>query len=261
MSGRTRRPFKKQHKRIDSGKRAVAKEVDMGPALHLLDRPAFMRSPPSDSERTESVASDAYVLEAEEQVELEDTAGILLDMIEADGESLSSLQRNGLRYPREGGAGKRPRIAISQGHPNAKIEIETGSSVLSADGGADIDAADTLLELSQGGHIFTEGNTRLKSSADKYWVEGDTVAANIRNNVSSKQGPQSLSPMSTGPVAKRALSPRKQCLMEMCADRPDYRGSEDEDRRGFRRHGTPSMRQREIMEGRRGQACSKDGRV
>nr|OQO28584.1 hypothetical protein B0A51_05403 [Rachicladosporium sp. CCFEE 5018] len=250
MPGHTSSPSKKYHKRIDSGKKAVAKEVDMGPALHLLNRPACMRSPPSDSERTESVAGDTCALEVEEQAELEDAAGTLLDMMESDGKGYSSLQRNGLSYPREGGAGKNSQIVISRGHPNARMAVEASSTVLSTDGGADIDAANTLLELSQGAHVFTEGNTRLKRGADDYWAQGDVVAANIRNNVSLVPESRSLSARSTGPVAKRALSPRKQCLMEMCADKPGDHSSEDEDRRGLRRHRTPSMRQREIMEGR-----------
>nr|OQO27870.1 hypothetical protein B0A51_04839 [Rachicladosporium sp. CCFEE 5018] len=220
MSGRTPSPSKRASQRDSKGVDNT-KLTDVASTLHLLDRPACMRSPPSDSERTESVAGDACApLEVGEQAEMEDAAGVLLDLIEADGKGHAGLQRNGREYAREGGAGKISQIAISQGHPNAKIEIVTSSGVLLADEIVDIDAANTLLELSQGGHVFTEGNTRLKKGVDKYWAQSDAMSANIRNNVSSEQESQLLSPKSTAPVAKKALSPRKQCLMDMCADKP-----------------------------------------
>ncbi|OQO09133.1 hypothetical protein B0A48_06024 [Cryoendolithus antarcticus] len=211
-----------------------------------------MRSPSTDSECTESVTGDTSALEVGEYAHMVDAAGILLNMIEANRSKDLSVRKRGLAYRHEGGAGESPETETSQGHPNAKIEIETGSSVLSADSGAGIDAANTLLELSQGGHVFTEGNTRLKKGIDKYWAQGDAMAANIRNNVSSEQEASSSSPGRTEQSARRALSPRKQCLMDMCADKPGDRSSGDEDRRGLRRHSTPSMRQREIMEGRQG---------
>ncbi|KAK6435885.1 hypothetical protein LTR95_007929 [Oleoguttula sp. CCFEE 5521] len=252
MSGRTPSPVRPDSKMTDVMKAAVI--------AHLTDPSAIMGSPSTDSECTESITGDASALEVEEYAHKEDAAGILLNMIEADGSKHLSLRKRSLGYRHEGGVGESPETETSQGHPNAKIEIETGSSVLFADSGADIDAASTLLELSQGGHVFTEGNTRLKKGVDKYWAQGDAMAANIRNSVLSEQKSQSLSARSTAPVTKRALSPRKQCLMDMCADKPGDRSSGDEDRRGLRQHRTPSMRQQKIMEGQQESAYGSNGR-